>query len=121
QALRDEGTINGSSNIASNNSCADQRMRIDVGVTEKLAAMGLHLNQCTGWERGQGRISRVDLITEHPHVPGRDPPILAALKAQHRKGPMFGKNLRRGRNHLKLAAMAAMTAVIIRDTGCPIT
>ena len=52
---------------------------------------------------------------------GRNTPVLAALKTQHRQGGMHGKDLRGGRNHMKLAAMAATTAVIIRDPGWPIT
>src|SRR5215475_11633660 len=103
------------SDVTPNNARANQRVRIDVGVTEKLAAVRLHLHQCTRWERGQGRAGRIDLIAEHPHMSRRNPPVLAALKAQHRQGAMLRENLRRGRSHLKLAATAATTAVIIRE------
>ncbi len=77
--------------------------------------MRLHLHQCAGCERSQRRIRSIDLIAEHPHVTGPNTPLLAALKTQHREGRMLGKNLRGGRIHLKLAAMAATTVVIIRQ------
>src|SRR5882757_4196014 len=109
------------SDVTSNNSRTNECVRIDVGVTEKLSAMRLHLHQCTSCERSQRRTGGIDLVTERPHMTGSNTPVLAALKTQHRKGRMLGKDLRGGRNHLKLAAMAATAAVIIRDPGWPIT
>jgi len=70
--------------VTSNNPRANQRMRIDVGVTEKLSPVRLHLHQCTSCERSQRRTARIDLVAEHPHVTSRNPPVLAALKTQYR-------------------------------------
>src|ERR1700730_3382990 len=109
------------SNVTSNNSRANECVWIDVGVTEKLSLVRLHLHQCTSWERSQRRTGRIDFVTEHPHMSSSDAPVLAALKTQHRQGTMLGKDLRGGRNHLKLAAMAATAALSIRDPGWPIT
>src|ERR1700736_387615 len=109
------------SDVTSNNSCANECVWIDVGVTEKLSTVRLHLHQCTSCERGQRRAGSIDFVTEHPHMTGRNTPVLAALKTQHRQGRMLGKDLRGGRNHMKLAAMAGTTAVSIRDPGWPIT
>src|SRR5438045_1329320 len=118
--MRDQRTVKRMSNVTSNNSRANERVRIDVGVTEKLPSVRLHLNQCSSCERRQRRTSRIDFITEHPHMPSGDTPVLAALKSQHRQGTV-GQDLRGGRNHLKLAAMAATTGVSIRDPAWPIT
>src|SRR5438034_3989001 len=107
--------------VTSNNSRADQCMRIDVGVTEKLPTVRLHLHQCTSCERSERRTRCIHLIAEHPHVASGDTPVLAALKTQHGQTGWLGKDLRGGRDHMKLAAMAATTVVIIRDPGCPIT
>src|SRR5260370_18864557 len=105
--------------VTSNNSRANQCVWIDVGVTEELSSVGLHLHQCTSCERGERCAGRIDFVTEHPHMSSRNAPILAALKTQHRQGTMLGKDLRGGSNHLKLAAMAANSAVRIRHPGSP--
>src|SRR6266404_357797 len=99
------------SNVTSNNSRANKCVRIDVGVTEKLSSVRLHLHQCTSCERCERCTGRIDFVTEHPHMSSSNTPVLAALKTQHRQGTVFGKDLRGGRNHLKLAAMAATAAV----------
>ena len=96
-------------NITSNNSRANERVWIDICVAEKLSTVRLHLHQCTSCQRCERRTGGIDFVTEHPHMPSGNPPVLAALKTQHGQGRMFGKDLRGGRNHLKLAAMAAKT------------
>src|SRR3981189_3110456 len=102
-------------NVTSNNSRANECVWIDVGVTEKLSPVRLHLHQCTSWERSQRCTGRIDFVTEHPHLSSTNPPVLAARKTQHRQGTMLGKDLRREKNLLKLAAIAATAAVSIRQ------
>ena len=71
---------------------ADQRMRIDIGVAEELIAVGHHPRHRADGKVGQRRGIVVHLVGEHPQVSGAQPPVFAALQAQHRQR---GKHARR--------------------------
>jgi hypothetical protein len=63
---------------------ADERVRIHIGVTEELIAVAVHPGDGTDGEAAERRRLGVDLVGEHPQVPGAQAPVFAGLQAQHR-------------------------------------
>ena len=85
----------GCSDIAPDDARTDQRMRIDVRVTEKLARDPRR--NCTSapvLRLQQRRAACVDFIGKHPQVAGATAPILAALASVARGRYALSRNLR---------------------------
>ena len=61
---------------------ADERVRVDVGVPEELAAMRLDLRDISGRERRERCGVGIDLIAEDPQMPRGQATLFAALQPQ---------------------------------------
>ncbi len=84
EPLHSSARSDGLVGIAADDARADQRVRIDVGVAQELVAVrDAAAPRAPGAKRRQRRRGDVDLVAEHPQVPGADAAVLAALQAQH--------------------------------------
>ena len=83
EAPLDELTAHRLRRIPRQDARADQRVRIDVGVSEERVAVRAQLDHRARRELPKRRALRVDFVTEYPQVPGGETPLLAALQAQH--------------------------------------
>ncbi len=61
---------------------ADERVRVDVGVPEELAALRLDLRDISRRERRERRGVGIDLIAEDPQMPRGQAALFAALQTQ---------------------------------------
>ncbi|OGI42965.1 MAG: hypothetical protein A2150_04035 [Candidatus Muproteobacteria bacterium RBG_16_64_11] len=61
-------------------------MRIDVAAAERLAGGILDDHRLAGLEAGQGRGLGIDLVAEHPQMPGTQAVVFAGTQAQGGEG-----------------------------------
>ncbi len=66
--------------IAADDARRDERARIDVGESQELVAVGMHLHRGTGFELREWCGGGVDFVAEDPQMAGTQTTIFAALE-----------------------------------------
>src|SRR6185437_7144457 len=90
QAGIDQLAADGLGRVTAEDSRADERVRIDVGVAQKLAALRPDLRWISRRERRERRGVGVDLIAENPEMSPGEATLFAAFQAQLRNATAVG-------------------------------
>ena len=107
QPMHEQRLAGSESGIAAEDARADQRVRIDVGVTEEPVITRHDAAQRAGLERRQRRACRVDLVAEDPEVTARDAALFPRLESQFGQVVVGSRGGRGRRGHARFRRRAA--------------
>ena len=80
QPMHQQRCIEWIGGVTADDARRDERARIDVGESQELVAVGMHLHRGTGLELREWCGGRVDFVAEDPQMAGTQATIFAALE-----------------------------------------